>query len=161
MAGWRAKTGELYDRHFLFVNGIAIAYGLVDKPQANAILDRMQAKIREVGFHNFQYGLPGNLVSLADKHPFEIYQNAGVSGSMAYYYVQALYAAGRKAEAETIFAKMLEGYRDGTFQNGIGNGGDWKEWNGAPCGYEGLLVDAYYPLTALITGRLGRGVPIP
>jgi hypothetical protein len=54
---------------------------------------------------------------------------------MAYYYVQALYAAGRKAEAEAIFTRMLEGYRDGTFQNGIGNGGDWKEWNGTPCGY--------------------------
>ena len=66
---------------------------------------------------------------------------------MAYYYVQALYAMGRKAEAEAIFGKMLEGYREGTFQNGIGNGGDWKEWDGAPCGYEGLLVDAYYPLT--------------
>jgi hypothetical protein len=35
------------------------------------------------------------------------------------------------------------------------------EWNGTPCAYEGVLVDAYYPLTALITGRLGRGVPIP
>ena len=63
--------------------------------------------------------------------------------------------------AEDIFGKMLEGYRDGTFQNGIGNGGDWKEWNGTPCGYEGLLTDAYYPLTAWITGALGRGVPIP
>jgi hypothetical protein len=92
---------------------------------------------------------------------FQLYENGGATGSMAYYYVQALYAAGRKAEGEAIFAKMLEGYRDGTFQNGIGNGGDWKEWNGTPCGYEGLLVDAFYPLTALITGRLGRGVPIP
>ena len=92
---------------------------------------------------------------------FQLYENGGATGSMAYYYVQALYAAGRKAEAEAIFGKMLEGYRDGTFQNGIGNGGDWKEWNGTPCGYEGLLVDAFYPLTALITGRLGRGVPLP
>ena len=80
---------------------------------------------------------------------------------MAYHYFQALYATGRKSEADTIFGKMREGYRDGTFQNGIGNGGDWKEWNGTPCGYEGLLTDAYYPLTAWITGTLGRGVPIP
>lgn len=161
LAGWRAKDGTFGDRYFLFANGIAIAYGLVDKPQANAILDRLQAKLKEVGFRNFQYGLPGNLVAFPHFLSFQLYENGGATGSMAYYYVQALYATGRKAEAETIFAKMLEGYRDGTFQNGIGNGGDWKEWNGTPCGYEGLLVDAFYPLTALITGRLGHGVPIP
>lgn len=161
LAGWRVKDGTFGDRYFLFANGIAIAYGLIDKPQANAILDRLQAKLREVGFTNFQYGLPGNLVAFPHYLSFQLYENGGATGSMAYYYVQALYAAGRKAEAEAIFTRMLEGYRDGTFQNGIGNGGDWKEWNGAPCGYEGLLVDAYYPLTALITGRLGRGVPLP
>ena len=161
LAGWRATDGSFGDRYFLFANGIAIAYGLVVKSQAYAILDRLQAKLKEVGFQNFQYGLPGNLVAFPTGLPFQVYENGGATGSMAYYYVQALYVTGRKAEAETIFAKMLEGYRDGTFQNGIGNGGDWKEWNGAPCGYEGLLVDAYYPLTALITGRLGRGVPIP
>lgn len=161
LAGWRAKDGTLRDCHFLFVNGIAIAYGLIDKPEANAILDRLQAKIKQVGFRNFHYGLPGNLEPFPYDVPFQVYENGGATGSMAYYYVQALYAAGRNAEAEAIFAKMLEGYRDGTFQNGIGNGGDWKEWNGTPCGYEGLLVDAYYPLTALITGRLGRGIPIP
>jgi hypothetical protein len=161
LAGWRAKDGKFGDSYFLFVNGIAIAYGLIEKPQANAILDRMQAKIKEVGFNGFQYGLPGNLAPFPHSLAFQLYENGGATGSMAYYYVQALYAMGRKAEAEAIFGKMLEGYRDGTFQNGIGNGGDWKEWNGSPCGYEGLLVDAYYPLTALITGRLGRGVPMP
>jgi hypothetical protein len=161
LAGWRAKDGKFGDSYFLFVNGIAIAYGMIEKPQANAILNRMQAKIKEVSFNSFQYGLPGNLTPFPHFLSFQLYENGGVTGSMAYYYVQALYAIGRTAEAEAIFGKMLEGYRDGTFQNGIGNGGDWKEWNGAPCGYEGLLVDAYYPLTALITGRFGRGVPMP
>ena len=163
LAGWRLKDGTFGDSYFLWVNGIAIAYGLVDKPQANAILDRLQAKIKEVGFRSFQYGLPGNLVSFENKARlrFQFYENGGVTGSMAYHYLQALYAVGRKAEADAIFDKMLEGYRDGTFQNGIGGGGDWKEWDGSPCGYEGLLVDAYYPLTAFITGYLGRGIRIP
>ena len=167
LAGWRLRDGKLGDCYFLWVNGIAISYGLVDKPKANAILDRLQAKIKEVGFHSFKYGLPGNLVSFPSNFPsnaslgFQLYENGGVTGSMAYYYIQALYSMGHKSEAEAIFGKMLEGYRDGTFQNGVGNGGDWKEWNGNPCGYEGLVTDAYYPLTLLITGRLGRGVPIP
>jgi hypothetical protein len=104
LAGWRAKDGTFGDRYFLFANGIAIAYGLVDEPQANAILDRLQAKLKEVGYHNFQYGLPGNLVAFPHYLGFQIYQNGGTTGSMA---------------------------------------------------------DAYYPLTALITGRLGRGVPLP
>lgn len=161
LAGWRKQDGTLGDSYFLWANGIAISYGLVDGPQAHAILDRLQAKIKEVGFTSFQYGLPGNLTPFPHFLGFQLYENGGVTGSMAYYYIQALYAVGRTAEADAIFDRMLAGYRDGTFQNGIGNGGDWKEWNGTPCGYEGLLVDAYYPLTALITGRLGRGVPIP
>jgi hypothetical protein len=163
LAGWRLKDGKFADCYFLWVNGIAIAYGLVDKPQANAILDRLQAKIKEVGFCSFQYGLPGNLLPFEGKPPlrFQFYENGGVTGSMAYHYVQALYSVGRKAEADAIFDRMLEGYREGTFQNGIGGGGDWKEWDGSPCGYEGLLVDAYYPLTAFITGYLGHGIPIP
>jgi len=163
LAGWRLKDGRFGDSYFLWVNGIAISYGLVNKPQANAILDRLQAKIKEVGFRSFQYGLPGNLVPFENKAhlQFQFYENGGVTGSMAYHYVQALYSLGRKAEADAIFDRMLEGYRDGTFQNGIGGGGDWKEWDGSPCGYEGLLVDAYYPLTAFITGRLGRNIPIP
>ncbi len=163
LAGWRLQDGKFGDAYFLFVNGIAISYGLVDKEQANAILDRLQAKIKEVGFKSFRHGLPGNLIPFAN--PFDLrfqwYENGAVTGSMAYHYLQALFAAGRTAEANDIFNQMLEGYRDGTFQNGIGGGGDWKEWDGSPCGYEGLLVDAYYPLTALITGRLGRGIPIP
>ena len=161
LAGWRTLDGKLQDSYFLWANGIAISYGLVDKEQADAILDRLQAKIKEVGFNSFQYGLPGNLTPFPHFLGFQLYENGGVTGSMAYYYVQALYSTGRKAEADAIFDKMLEGYRDGTFQNGIGNGGDWKEWNGTPCGYEGLLSDAYYPLSAWITGRLGRAVPIP
>ena len=163
LAGWRLKDGKFADCYFLWVNGIAIAYGLVDTTQANAILDRLQAKIKATGFSSFQYGLPGNLVHFAGKPPlrFQYYENGGVTGSMAYHYIQGLYSAGRKAEADVIFDKMLEGYRAGTFQNGIGGGGDWKEWDGSPCGYEGLLVDAYYPLTAFITGRLGHKIPIP
>lgn len=166
LAGWRANDGQLKDKYFLWANGIAIAYGLVTRPQANAILDRLQAKMQEVGYTNFQYGLPGNLVTAGSDFPlakntFPVYENGAATGSMAYFYVQALYASGRTREADAIFDRMLEGYRDGTFQNGIGNGGDWKTWSGTPNGYEGMLVDAYYPLTAWITGRLGKGVRVP
>ena len=67
LAGWRSKDGQLHDYYFTFVNGIAVAYGLVTPQQGNAIMDRMQAKMREVGYKNFRIGLPGNLIPVARK----------------------------------------------------------------------------------------------
>ncbi|MBI2299998.1 MAG: hypothetical protein HYU66_13835 [Armatimonadetes bacterium] len=178
LAGWQSKDGELHDYWFLWVNGIAISYGLVTPEQGNAIVDRLQAKIKEVGYTNFRIGLPGNLVPvkrcdyaangvLGQPHlddgsdSFQSYENGGATGSFAYFYLQALYTLGRTQEADAIFDAMLEGYRDGVFQNGVGTGVDWKRWDGTPCGYEGLLTDTYYALSAYLTGKLGRGVPMP
>ena len=50
---------------------------------------------------------------------------------------------------------MLEAYDRGTFQDGVGSRADWKTWDGKACGYEGMLVDNYYPLLAVLTGHLG------
>jgi hypothetical protein len=177
LAGWRSKDGQLHDYYFTFVNGIAVAYGLLTPEQGNAVMDRMQAKFREVGYKNFRLGIPGNLVPIVRKDynagslgspkkddgsdGFGIFENGGTTACFAHFYIQALYTLGRKAEADAIFDAMLEGYRDGAFQNGIGGGGEWRRWDGTPSGYEGLLTDSYYTLSVLITGRLGRGIPIP
>ena len=177
LAGWRSKDGRLHDYYFTFVNGIAVAYGLVTPQQGNAIMDRMQAEMRAAGYRNFRLGLPGNLVPIPRKDynantlgsprkddgsdSFQVFENGGATACFAHFYIQALYTLGRKAEANAIFDAMLEGYRDGNFQNGIGSGGEWRRWDGAPSGYEGLLADSYYTLAVLITGRLGKGVPIP
>jgi hypothetical protein len=50
---------------------------------------------------------------------------------------------------------MLEAYDRGTFQDGVGSGFEWKTWKGKACGYEGMLVDDYYALLAVLTGYLG------
>lgn len=177
LGGWRSMDGELHDYYFMYVNGIAISYGLIPEPEANKIMDKMQAKIKQAGFTNFRIGLPGNLVPVPKKDmagwpahvqpgDFQIYGNGGVSGNHAYLYIQALYSLGRTAEADHIFYKMLEGYHEGVFQGGInfnghGKGLDWKKWDGSPCGYEGYLVDNYFALTCFITGRLKHGIPFP
>ena len=62
LAGWKSSDGQLHDYYFTFVNGMAITYGLVPRDQANAIMDRLLAKMKEVGFTHFEYGLPGNLI---------------------------------------------------------------------------------------------------
>jgi hypothetical protein len=171
LAGWRSADGELHDYYFLFVNGIAIHYGLVAKPQADTIMDKLLAKMREVGYDKFNMGLPGNLVSVAlkdcvDKRGngrfgcgvrpdnsdgFERYENGGATGAFAFFTLAALYDLGRKAEADKILFAMLGGYDQCGFEKrgASGMSNDWRQWDGTPWGYEGLLTDDYYALLAV------------
>jgi len=171
LGGWRSADGTLHDYYFLWVNGIAIHYGLIAKPEANAIMDKLLAKMQEVGYDKFNMGLPGNLVSVAlkdcvDKRGngrfgcgirsdnsdgFQNYENGGATGAFAYFTLAALYDLGRKAEADRILFPMLEGYDRGGFEARGANGrsNDWRRWDGTPTGYEGLLTDDYYALLAV------------
>ncbi len=64
IAGWRSADGRLHDYGFTFVNGAAVTFGLLDGAQANAVMDRLLAKMTEVGYTNFAIGLPGNLLPI-------------------------------------------------------------------------------------------------
>jgi hypothetical protein len=160
LAGWKSADGKLHDYYFTFVNGAAIIYGLVPRDKANQIMDRLLAKMKEVGYTCFQYGLPGVLIPVrpedyvwGTRDPFQVYQNGGASGSFAYFTLEALYQLGRRADGDAILFPMLKAYEDGGFQ-GFGPNGksyDWKSWDGAPHGYEGLLVDNYQALLAVLT----------
>ena len=108
-----APTAQLHDYWFLWVNGAAIHYGLVPKDKANAIMDRLMAKIKEVGFTRFDLGLPGNLVPVPMKdyrelrarfgggtkedgsEGFQHYENGGATACFAYFTLAALYDLGR------------------------------------------------------------------
>lgn len=174
IAGWKDTDGNLHDYWFVFVNGIAVAYGLVPDEQANRIVDRIEAKMKEVGFNRFDLGLPGNLVPVPKNDygigalgspqkddgtdAFGVFENGGASACMAYFYVQALYRLGRRAEGDRILWPMMKTYAAGGFQNGVGHGGEWRHWDGRPSGYEGYLPDAYYSMLALFTGYYGIGL---
>jgi hypothetical protein len=171
LAGWRSADDQLHDYYFLFVNGIAIHYGLVEKHQADAIMDKLLAKMREVGYDKFNMGLPGNLVTVAlsdcvDKRGkgrfgcgvkpdnsdgFQKYENGGATGGFAFFMIAALYDLGRREEADKILFAMLGEYdRCGFEQRGAnGQSNDWRQWDGTPWGYEGLLTDDYYPMLAV------------
>jgi len=171
LAGWKDSQGTLHDYWFVFVNALAITYGLVPDPLANSIVDRIEAKLKEVGYTRFDLGLPGNLVPIrkADYIPgargapqkedgsdtFGIYQNGGATACYAYFYIQALYQLGRREEAERILWPMMETFAHGGFQNGVGHGGEWRQWAGEPSGYEGFLADGYYAQMAVFTGHYG------
>lgn len=171
LGGWRSSDGQLHDYYFLWVNGIAILYGLVPEAQANAIMDKLMAKMKEVGYTDFHMGLPGNLISIAlkdyvHKYPdghrgggvrpdnadgFQNYQNGGATGCFAYFTLAALYKLGRKEEADAILFPMLDEYGRGGFEGrgAAGRSNDWRRWDGTPMGYEGFLVDNYYTLLAV------------
>ena len=134
-------------------------------------MDRLLAKMKEVGYTHFEYGLPGNLIPVrrddyleprqewgggtkADgSDGFQIYENGGATACFAYFTLQALYQLGRKAEADTILFPMLRAFENGGFQGSSPNGRsyDWKSWDGKPYGYEGLLVDGYMTLLAALS----------
>jgi len=171
LGGWRSQDGTLHDYYFLWVNAIAIHYGLVPRPQANAIVDKLLAKMREVGYDKFNMGLPGNLITVAlpdyvhkdpDGHHgggvladnsdgFQNYENGGATGCFAFFTLAALYDLGRKEEADKILFAMLGEYDRGGFEGrgAQGRSNDWRRWDGTPMGYEGFLTDNYYTLLAV------------
>ena len=170
LAGWRSADGQLHDYYFLWVNGIAIHYGLVPPDRANEIMDRLLEKMKEVGYTNFESGLPGNLIPVARKDyfalqlrwgggikadnsdGFQIYENGGATASFAYFTVAALYDLGRIDDGDRILFPMLDSFAKGDFQGYCANkdSKDWKMWDGTCTGYEGLLVDNYYALLAVL-----------
>jgi GH15 family glucan-1,4-alpha-glucosidase len=171
LAGWKSADGQLHDYYFTFVNGVAITYGLVPPDKANQIMDRLLAKIREVGYTHFEYGLPGNLIPIRrddylearqawgggtredGSDGFQIYENGGATACYAYFTIEALYQLGRRKDADAILFPMLKAFEDGGFQGEGPNGRsyDWKAWDGTPYGYEGLLVDGYMTLLAVLS----------
>ncbi len=173
LAGWKSADGQLHDYWFTFIQGMAITFGLVDDQTANRIMDRLLAKMKEVGYTNFSLGLPGNLVPVPKgdyvfgngtpeevgeplrddgSDGFQFYENGGATGCWAYYTVHALYKLGRVEEARRIFYPMLTGYAQGKFQGFDTNGRsfDWRDWSGHGHGYEGFLVDNYHALLAVL-----------
>jgi hypothetical protein len=176
LAGWKDPAGKIHDYYFTFVNGMAITYGLVPPPQANQIMDRMLAKMREVGYTRFDLGLPGNLIPVRKEDygvggveggeperedgsdAFQNYENGGATACFVYYTITALYQLGRREEGDGILFPILRAYEEGGFQ-GLGSNGktkDWKRWDGTPKGYEGLLADDYLTLLAVESRQAAR-----
>ena len=170
LAGWRSEDGKLHDYYFLFVNGAAVVYGLVPPEQSNAIFDRLLAKMKDVDYTNFSFGLPGNLIPIQREDyasrsqrwgaplkedgsdGFQIYENGGVTASFANYTIVALYKLGRVGDADRILFPMLNAFTKGGFEGRGSNGRtyDWKKWDGTPEGYERFLADCYMALVSVM-----------
>ena len=170
LAGWRSQDGKLHDYYFPWVNGAAVVYGLVPAELANTIFDRLLAKMKEVGYTNFELGLPGNLIPVRREDyvtperrwggssnedgsdGFQIYENGGATASFAYYTIVALYKLGRVEDGDRILFPMLKSFKAGGFEGRGPNGltYDWKAWDGTPHGYEGFLSDNFMVMAAVV-----------
>ncbi len=152
VAGWRSRDGELHDYGFLWINGPAIAFGLLDEAQARRALGGLEALRHEVGLGSARLGLPCNLLpidpedqmitayaSLGGQPSFELYTDGGASGS-AGYYLRALATYGFQREAEAMADELAEGYAAGIFTGAIGEGQEFLSWEGLRSGYEGTLI---------------------
>ncbi len=158
IAGWRSKDGKLHDYYFPWVSGAAVVYGLVPQREGNAIFDRLLAKMKDVGYTNFEHGIPGNLIVvpkqdyLGRNNAFQVYENGSATAAFAYYSIAALYKLGRMQDGDRILFPMLQSFRSGAFEGRGPNGKtyDWQSWNGAPSGYEGFLADCFMTLAAVV-----------
>ncbi|MDA8378946.1 MAG: hypothetical protein M0Z50_18290 [Planctomycetia bacterium] len=170
LGGWRDARGHLHDYCFTFVQGVAVTYGLLDLPDAHAVMSALLKKMQAVGYTMFQFGMPGNLIPIRrdDYLPtarrwgypsqangddtFQIYENGGATAAFTYFTIKALYRLGRPQDARKILYPMLRSFAHGDFQ-GVGKDGmtkDWKSWTGKCWGYEGFLVDGYLALLAVL-----------
>ncbi len=166
LAGWKSRDGQLHDYGFVFIQGMAITYGLVDDMEkARALMNATLKKMKEVGFNRFDLGLPGNLVNIpaedyyeesprwGGSNAFQKYENGGASANHVYFTLAALYKVGLKEQADEILFPILNSFNNGGFM-GSREGSeltyDWLFWDGSPGGYEGLLVDNYLTVKAVL-----------
>jgi len=152
VAGWRSRDGQLHDYGFLWLNGPALAFGLLDDEAAQQALAGLEALRRKVGFASARLGLPCNLLpidledqmitayaSLNGQPSFELYTDGGASGS-AGYYLRALATYGFTEAADRLADELDDGYAHDLFTGPIGEGQEFLSWEGLQTGYEGTLI---------------------
>lgn len=170
LAGWRSRDRQLHDYGFIWVNGPAIAFGLLEDEDACSALRNLEAARVEVGAGRGVYGLPGNLYPIdPDDHmmpliwatatpTFESYTDGGYYGYQAAYYLRALSLYGRKdaslrKAAAALAADLEEGLAAGNFNGGLGQGNEFHTWDGLRTGYEGTLIGSFAPVYSLAIER--------
>ena len=161
IAGWRSRDGQLHDYAFLWVNGVALAFGLLEKTLAQKALMALERTRDEVGPGTARIGLPCNLFPIREEDQmlpkilndnlptFETYTDGSISGWPATYYLRALSIYGFTDRSKKLATELTEGYTAGIFNGGHGSGHEFRSWEGLPTGYEGTLIGCFGPLYAI------------
>jgi len=152
VSGWRSLDGKLHDYAYLVINGMAIAFGLLDDDVAQKALKGLEELRRKTCAVSPRLGLPVNLIPhkfedhylpqfLKGSQPsYEIFTDGGLSSNLAEYYLRSLSEHGFKKEARQMADDFDQGFADGVFSGGVGSGNEMRSWEGLPTGYEGTLT---------------------
>ena len=161
VAGWRSRDGNLHDYAFPWVNGPAIAFGLLEPAAARKALRGLERLRLKVGAGTGYFGLPFNLIPLRPEDhmlplvrpyvrpTFEHYTDGAMGFCATTYYLRALSIYGLKKQARKLARELEEGYAAGLATGGSGAGVEMRTWAGLPCGYEGTFGPGFSPLYAL------------
>ncbi len=165
-AGWISRDGKVHDYMFTFASAMAVNEGLVPRKKAVKAMRILLAKLDEMGFGSYKYGVPGPCIPVAAKDTISWdfmgswprYENGGLCGQTAYHFIQALYNCGLRREADKILFTMLDTFESEPTHSGLMPGYmksiDWRTKDGNPSGYN-YLADNYYFLLAGVTGHFG------
>lgn len=148
---WISLDGQVHDYCHTFINGMAVAYGLVPPDQGRKILEKVVAKSKTIGFNCWHLGIPANLIpirkedmigprigidgkpikndfywpdDLTEKAAFgNRYTDGTIHPPLVWPYLLGLQVAGLNEEADRILNAMTASAQEGLFQNGIVNVG--------------------------------------
>ncbi|MCC6489846.1 MAG: hypothetical protein IT364_20320 [Candidatus Hydrogenedentes bacterium] len=148
---WISLDGEVHDYCHTFINGMAVAYGIVEPEEGREILSRVAAQSHAIGFDQWRLGVPGNLLpcrkadmigprrdidgepirnnfywpdDLSEAEAFGLrYPNGTIHPALVWPYLLGLQVAGLTEEADRIMDAMLGSVEEGLFQNGVVNVG--------------------------------------
>lgn len=164
---WISLDGQVHDYCHTFINGMAVAYGIVSPDQGKNILGKVVAKSKTIGFNNWHLGIPANLIpcrkedmigprigidgkpikndfywpdDLTEEAAFgNRYPNGTIHPPLVWHYLLGLQVAGLHEEADRILNAMIKSAQEGLFQNGIVNVG----YGGAEHFYSSGLTCGY------------------
>jgi len=171
IAGWRDKEGKLHDRMFPWVNAYAICSDIIDPPLAGQIMDRLQKKMKEIGFNQYQYGMICNLLPTQPEdwadgrgRGWQGYMNGSITPPFINYMIMALHKLGRHEEAERILWTQVESFDKGTFNSGVRIpsmptrnpvGSAFFRWDGSAAEGEGYLPENWHAYAGIFAGHYG------
>ena len=166
MAGWISADGRMHDYMFTFAVSMGIDEGLIPLDKGRDMMNILLAKMRAEGYGDLRYGIPGNLIGVADPDTIHWpcmsdwgrYENGGLCGMNGFHFLTAMYRVGMREEADRILTAILNTYEREFTHSGLMPGYvqsvDWRTKEGNPCGYN-YLADNYYFLLSVYTGHAG------
>lgn len=173
VAGWRSRDGQLHDAAYVFVNGPACAFGVLDRRTARRALLGLEALRADLGLADCPYGLPcamkpipeadqpKHMTAAATGAQFELFCNGAMVPATTEYYLRALAANGLKANARKLARDMEEGYLSDTVSPGMAEGAEFFSWDGLASGYEGTFGPNFGTMYALAIERRLFAPPDP